>query len=335
MSRQVQQVLETHHGLIVIGSSGNDVSVRKLISLAQHTKYLYWCVYKEEEVNFEVRKLLYEKDGRIVRIDGFDKLMEEIRQRVKIERGEIQDELKNRANKLDKELYKFDEEYSFAGKEGFEFLDAIFEDGNERDRKFIMPYFEFVFSNPTRTTIHSLFARIFTQNPELRKRGKDYLQAFVRSAPENAGANALYGTFLLFNEPKNPDAEKYLKKAVDLKPHEGQHYYNLASLYEVTDRPIEALKMTQKAYDNGWQVLDVFLQFATLHKGLGHIEESKRYAEMARERINDDDYYDSVCIHAILGNKKEALDSLERAIEQEPYRREWARKRPGLGRPAL
>lgn len=73
------------YGLIVIGYSGQDRSIRDILTyLLQHDEYLkngvYWCLKKGEleNINSELKKLLWHDKVFVVEIDGFDELMAEI-----------------------------------------------------------------------------------------------------------------------------------------------------------------------------------------------------------------------------------------------------------------
>ena len=73
------------YGLIIIGYSGQDRSIRDILTyLLQHDEYLknglYWCLKQGEldTINSELKKLLWHDKVFIVEIDGFDELMAEI-----------------------------------------------------------------------------------------------------------------------------------------------------------------------------------------------------------------------------------------------------------------
>lgn len=77
MARQVRQVLN-EYGLIVVGYGGGDMSVMKVLSDFPQANDLYWCVRRGEEPNTAVKKLLLDKGGFLVEIEGFDEMMNEI-----------------------------------------------------------------------------------------------------------------------------------------------------------------------------------------------------------------------------------------------------------------
>lgn len=77
------------YGLIIIGYSGQDRSIRDILNyLLQHDDYLkngvYWCIKKGEltTISAELKKLLWQDKVYIIEIDGFDELMAEINSRL-------------------------------------------------------------------------------------------------------------------------------------------------------------------------------------------------------------------------------------------------------------
>lgn len=76
------------YGLIVIGYSGSDRSIMDVINyMLKSEDYLkngvYWCLREDDEINPELRKLLWKDRVYFVRIDGFDELMSDIHHSIK------------------------------------------------------------------------------------------------------------------------------------------------------------------------------------------------------------------------------------------------------------
>jgi len=75
------------YGLIVVGYGGNDRSILDvLFYLLKQDEYLkngiYYCFRQDEDINEEVRKLLWKDRVYYVIIDGFDELMAELNKRL-------------------------------------------------------------------------------------------------------------------------------------------------------------------------------------------------------------------------------------------------------------
>ena len=85
MTQRLSAVFEDCDGMVVIGYSGNDDSVMKLLDTFSKKKYLFWCTYGEEEIGKNVEDYLRKKDGRLVSTDGFEKVMNHIRNGLGIE----------------------------------------------------------------------------------------------------------------------------------------------------------------------------------------------------------------------------------------------------------
>ncbi|QIO09386.1 SIR2 family protein [Acinetobacter lanii] len=70
------------NGLIIVGYSGQDRSILDVLNyLLQQEEYLknglYWCFRADDEINHEVRKILWRDKVYCVEIDGFDELFTE------------------------------------------------------------------------------------------------------------------------------------------------------------------------------------------------------------------------------------------------------------------
>jgi len=81
MSRSVQLLLN-EYGLIVVGYSGCDESVMRLLRELASGNDLYWCglpVATDEALAPSVRELLEATGGAYVEIDSFDKMMSDVR----------------------------------------------------------------------------------------------------------------------------------------------------------------------------------------------------------------------------------------------------------------
>lgn len=76
------------YGMVVIGYSGSDRSIMDTLSYLLKTEdYLkngvYWCLRENDEVNPELRQLLWKDRVYFVKVDGFDELLAEIHHAVK------------------------------------------------------------------------------------------------------------------------------------------------------------------------------------------------------------------------------------------------------------
>jgi tetratricopeptide (TPR) repeat protein len=111
MARQLRQVLN-EYGLIVVGYGGGDASVMKVLSDFPEENDLYWCIRRGDKPNEAVEKLLREKRGFLVEIEGFDEMMNEIRPIVEFDVKKMIGSIEERRNKIIEQLEKFDPQYS-------------------------------------------------------------------------------------------------------------------------------------------------------------------------------------------------------------------------------
>ncbi|MFO0697880.1 MAG: tetratricopeptide repeat protein [Nitrospira sp.] len=111
MARQVAQVL-SEYGLVVAGYSGNDVSVMRILSSISEKNDLYWCVRRSEKPNTEVQKLLHDKGGFLVEIEGFDEMMNEVRNIVELDARSMIESISERQNSMIEDLRRLEPKYS-------------------------------------------------------------------------------------------------------------------------------------------------------------------------------------------------------------------------------
>jgi Flp pilus assembly protein TadD len=73
---------------------------------------LYWCVRRGDEINRAVEKLLKDKGGFIVEIDGFDEMMNEIRHIVGFDVGKMLGSIQQLQDRMIEKLKSFPARYS-------------------------------------------------------------------------------------------------------------------------------------------------------------------------------------------------------------------------------
>lgn len=72
------------------------------------------------------------------------------------------------------------------------------------------------------------------------------------------------------------------------------------------------------------------MALACLHKQLGNIKASARYAEAARKLLPSGDDYSLACLESICDNVEASLEALRRAAAQDDFDPDWARQDPDL-----
>jgi tetratricopeptide (TPR) repeat protein len=294
MSTQVKQILESYDGLIVIGYAGNDESIIDLLKNIPKEKYLYWCVYKDEKVNSSVEKLLLEKEGWIVRTDGFDKLMDEIRKISGIEDSHIFQLFEERKTSLIKEVEKFSPvEYEKFAKEFDLALKA-----NEKGIDF-------------------LIKRNFSEAEECCREA-------IKISPNFAVAHN--NLAILLSKDKNSfiEAEKEFKVAIKLMPKEPMFKINYAYFLVRIGSNLSAILLCEEAKSIDGTFSSIISQLA-----IDKYINKPRVAVAPSDNtipnwLSKSSPYDLACYFAIRENKVMALKYLKNAINNEPILKSWA-----------
>jgi hypothetical protein len=76
--------------------------------------------------------------------------------------------------------------------------------------------------------------------------------------------------------------------------------------------------------------LDPILALASVHKKLGHMEESAKFAVQARALILSDDWYNLACLESVAGNVDMAIEHLRCAASNPKFNRARAAHDPDL-----
>jgi tetratricopeptide (TPR) repeat protein len=304
MVRQLRQVLN-EYGLIVVGYGGGDESVMKVLSEIAKENDLYWCVRRGEEPNEAVKKLLRDKDGFLVEIDGFDELMNEIRPIVEFDVHKMLGSLEERRNQIIKQLEKFDLQYSkdILGK----IVDAAKEPAtsiNEDKKINALDFFVRAYN------AHE--AKDFPTAVELYRKA-------IEIDPGNALAYNNLGNTLV-NLKRLDEAEVSHRKAIELDPNNASAHYNLGiALYQLK-RYGEAEAAYRKA-------IELDPTFALNYNNLGvTLRSSKRLdeAEAAFRKVIEVDPNLALAYNNLGGTLSdlrryhEAEAALRKAIELDP-----------------
>lgn len=65
-----------------------------------------------------------------------------------------------------------------------------------------------------------------------------------------------------------------------------------------------------------------------VYKDAGRTEKGMQLAQEVLPNLPETDYYHRACIEALLGHTDVALDLLEKSLEEDPSRRDWAQQDP-------
>ncbi len=353
MARQLTQVL-SEYGLVVAGYSGGDKSVMDILSRISDKNDLYWCIRRGEEPNEAVKKLLNEKGGFIVEIEGFDEMMNEVRQIVGFDVSNMFGSIQDRQDQMIEKLKDFAPRYSIDILS--EIVAALQNQAKEsvREQKRIkeiqsLDFFTKGLKAQDAEDFHSaedLYRKAIELNP--RDSGsynnlgvvlfndatrKGDAEAMYRKAieldPNNAKANNNLAFFLKELE-RLPEAEEAYRKAIEIDPNYINAYNNLITLLRLQGRGNETLQLTEKCLQLDPLNINALFSLAYTHKRLEQVTESTHYTTQLRGVIKPDDWYNLACLESICGNTDTAIENLRRATQSDSFNRDWAKRDPDL-----
>ncbi|MBI5651686.1 MAG: tetratricopeptide repeat protein [Chloroflexi bacterium] len=116
--------------------------------------------------------------------------------------------------------------------------------------------------------------------------------------------------------------------AIQLDPDFAVAYRSLGLLFRIMNRETDAIPLLEKLLQIDPQDSDAFLALASVHKKLGHIEESEKFAAQARALMKPDDWYNLACLESVCRNVDVAIEHLRRAAQSEKFDRDWAKRDP-------
>ena len=111
MSHEVNKILN-EYGLIVVGFEGNDKSIRDIFKRIPYGREFIWCYWKPNPPNQEVLKLIQEKNGKLVAIDGFDEMMSEIENVIPLYEDTLIDDIAAQKTKIRELISNFRRDYT-------------------------------------------------------------------------------------------------------------------------------------------------------------------------------------------------------------------------------
>src|SRR2546423_269571 len=299
MARQFRQML-SEYGLIVVGYGGGDKSIMDILSDISPSNDLYWCVRRGDKINEDVEKLLREKSGFIVEIEGFDEMMNEVRRVVDFDVKAMLGSIEERRNQIIKYLEKFEPQYSA------DILGNIVDAAKEPETKASEDKTISALDYALRalkaqkakdfSTAEELYGKAIELDPNyiaaynnlgnvLRdlKRYDEAEVAYRRAIELDPSYSAAYNNLglALRNLKRYDEAEATYRKAIELDPSDAIVYNNLGNLLRDLKRYDEAEATYRKAIE-----LDPSDYFAYNNLGIVH-RVLKRYdeAEVAYRKV--------------------------------------------------
>jgi tetratricopeptide (TPR) repeat protein len=316
MERQVRTVFD-NFGLVVIGYSGGDKTVMKLLENVSQDNGFYWCYVKGYPPDAEVLELIKNKDGRLVEIEGFDSLMKEISDITDFRIDDLLDSLDQRKEKLKNSITKFDRKYS--GESLDKYAEELKEAKDDVKKEKLSAGDYFILGNTAYDVKNFSLAEQY------------YLKA-IELKPDYDNAYNNLGYLLDRDEGREVEAELAYRKAIELNPTDATAYVNLGYLLAKDEnRHVEAELAYRKAialnpnFPNAYRNLGVLL--AKDESRWSEAETAYRKAiELNPDYANA--YYSLACFQANSRkkeNKDEAFRLLKTAIKLDSNYKESAK----------
>lgn len=318
MRTQVVQVLG-EYGLVVIGYGGGDKSVMNILEEISPKNDLYWCIPEDSEINKEVETLLDSKHGSLIRIKGFDEMMNEIRMIVGFDVRKMFGSIRERQDFIIEQIQDFADKYSVDILA--EIVEALQEENklaNEGAEKRI---------NDVRCLDLSTQARKARRDGDSVKAETLYRQVIDINPSYKRAHNDL--GIILQDLKRYDEAKEAYRKETEVNKEDPHAYSNLMKLLRSQGKNAEALEIAEKALRRSATTFETFISLVGIHRSLGNTNEADMYAIEARKRLPPNAWYHLASLECLLGNKEMAIKNLERASEEdEDFDRPYAKKDP-------
>jgi tetratricopeptide (TPR) repeat protein len=356
MARQLAQVL-TEYGLIVMGYSGGDKSVMKVLSSISPKNDLYWCVRKGDEPNADVKKLLNDKGGYLVEIDGFDETMNEIRQIVGFDVSKMFGSIQERQDLMIEKIKNSALRYSLSDILT-EIVDALQKQAEQEKEqlkkvqgldsytkavkaheagdpsKAEQLYRKAISLNPSDAAAHNDLGYILATNSADHAEVEAVFREAVKLERDSAVAHTNLGVLLFKYLTRYDEAEKVLREGLILDPKDANAYDALILTLRLQNKEAEALPFAEMRLQLDPRSLNPHLLLAGLHKKLGHVRKTAEHISRARELVRGADWYYLARLESIAGNTNAAIAHLKHAAQTQAladlFDSGWAKRDPDL-----
>ncbi|WP_151949448.1 SIR2 family protein [Aliarcobacter butzleri] len=288
------------HSMIVIGYGGNDDSLMNYLTEIKDRKPIYWC-YRDNKnkLSSKIIDLLEEKDF-IVQIQGFDKFMLLLNDKLNL--GTIIDKEEINNSPIVKNALKYADKYKKQLEEltkdelnpeeqkavekllpswwHYE-LEVEKEKDNEKIEKI---YLNGLKAYPNSIELMNNYA-VFLEEAMRYNEAEDYYYKALEIEPNYAKANGNYAN-LLFNLSRNKDAEIYYKKALDIDFNNANLNGNYAQFLIVLGKKEEAKSYIENAFKLYTIETDLLVElwFYRLAHYPEYFEEAKKELDLLLEK---------------------------------------------------
>jgi len=350
MARQLTQVL-SEYGLIVVGYSGGDESVMKILSTISEKNDIYWCVKKGETPKPAIHQLLIEKGGFLVEIDGFDELMSETREIVGFDVSKMFGSIQERQDQIIEKLK------NFASQGSVDMLSEVVEalqnqaklaaEGQQQikkiqsldvftkaskayqDRDWPLAekmYREVIRLTPLDKAAHVNLGVVMQHQGKHEEAIKHFRQAI--KIDQNYALPYMNLARSLSRLGKKEEAEVEARRGFELDPKQVWSIGDLVLLLRSDGRYAEALELAQKGLKIEPKNAGLLLSLADIYRKTGDTAQAEKYAQQVRDMASPEGWYNLACIEAISGNADKAFALLTKAATTETFDANWATRDP-------
>lgn len=315
MTQETRRVLN-EYGLIVVGYSGNDKTVLKMLDDISLQNDFYWCYRKQEPPNQKVLQLVLEKGGKLIAIDGFDEMMSDIEKVISLKPDKLFSNFDTQKENVIIEISKYNPGYIK------NFVSEVVEEDKpetEKAESNSQENAEVSSSDWVKLFYQALDAQNKDKNQEAEKLYKRVI------ALNSKHTDSYYNLGLLLETDKSraAEAEQCFRKAIELKPNDVNSYDKLAFLIaNDPNRLAEAEQYYRK-------LIEINPDYALAHYNLGVLlarnESTHEEAEKCYRRAIelDPEYADAYhSLGLLLANYpsrfSEAADLYKQAIKINP-----------------
>jgi len=321
MVKQVSRILN-EYSLIVIGYGGGDKSIMDILSKFSEDNDLYWCVMRGSQPNENVKRLLEDKGGFIVEIEGFDEMMNEVRRIAGIDVTKML----TLGSYLDRQDQFIEKVKSFKDQYRIDILGEFVEALNEQlqlstdEQKRIKNSIECLnfYTEGLKerrvgnnTTAENLFRKVIENDPKFRVVNNDL-------------------GIIHMDVGDNDAAEADFRKEIEINP-EGTHAYgNLVALLRRQGRNDEVQEIVDQALHYNAASFRILVTLIAKYKSLGNNSEADKYEAKARNQMEPNDYYRLAVLDCISGETEAAIENLKRDAEKkrDKFDSEFAKRDP-------
>jgi tetratricopeptide (TPR) repeat protein len=270
MFEEVKRISD-EYGLIIVGFDGKDKTITDIFEKFTFRHGFIWCYWKDNIPSQEILRIVRDKNGRLVKIDGFDEMMDEIRQAIPLEIESIFDRLEAKKQELREIITNYKKEYiqdfvdaetnriiqkeNNSGKTAKEqALDAFYQALNAeikgQDAEAENMYKEAIRLNPELSSAYYHLGNLAAKNPYRRDQAEEFYRQAIKVKPDDVYAHNRLGNLLGEDKLKRDQAEEYHRNAIKFNPNYSYAYFELANLLSKDkSRRAEAIELYNKAID--------------------------------------------------------------------------------------